>query len=132
YSQEGNVIEASSKKEADKRYVGNGIPDYVFSWNNTFKYKRFDLSLFFKGALKWDVYNLHQMYYGLINAPGNVLKDAYGKNAHIKAEKEASSYFLEKGRSEEHTSELQSRENLVCRLLLEKKKENNNKTQINQ
>src|SRR5690606_17758532 len=31
-------------------------------------------------------------------------------------------------RSEEHTSELQSRENLVCRLLLEKKKHNNIKT----
>src|SRR5690606_41355045 len=29
------------------------------------------------------------------------------------------------GRSEEHTSELQSRENLVCRLLLEKKKKQN-------
>src|SRR5690606_22995919 len=29
---------------------------------------------------------------------------------------------LEPNRSEEHTSELQSRENLVCRLLLEKKK----------
>src|SRR5690606_40708085 len=29
---------------------------------------------------------------------------------------------LRTGRSEEHTSELQSRENLVCRLLLEKKK----------
>src|SRR5690606_41476299 len=29
-------------------------------------------------------------------------------------------------RSEEHTSELQSRENLVCRLLLEKKKQNKN------
>src|SRR5690606_41755336 len=29
-------------------------------------------------------------------------------------------------RSEEHTSELQSRENLVCRLLLEKKKEKRN------
>src|SRR5690606_42081506 len=28
-------------------------------------------------------------------------------------------------RSEEHTSELQSRENLVCRLLLEKKKRSN-------
>src|SRR2546430_7970682 len=28
-------------------------------------------------------------------------------------------------RSEEHTSELQSQSNLVCRLLLEKKKENN-------
>src|SRR5690606_23987610 len=30
--------------------------------------------------------------------------------------------FLIENRSEEHTSELQSRENLVCRLLLEKKK----------
>src|SRR5690606_41752348 len=29
-----------------------------------------------------------------------------------------------RARSEEHTSELQSRENLVCRLLLEKKKNN--------
>src|SRR5690606_39672217 len=29
-----------------------------------------------------------------------------------------------RSRSEEHTSELQSRENLVCRLLLEKKKQN--------
>src|SRR5436309_14363186 len=34
-------------------------------------------------------------------------------------------------RSEEHTSELQSRENLVCRLLLEKKKKKKKKT-INQ
>src|SRR5690606_41884678 len=32
-------------------------------------------------------------------------------------------------RSEEHTSELQSRENLVCRLLLEKKKEQEAKQQ---
>src|SRR5690606_39951848 len=32
--------------------------------------------------------------------------------------------FQPESRSEEHTSELQSRENLVCRLLLEKKKNN--------
>src|SRR3712207_8929077 len=31
-----------------------------------------------------------------------------------------------KGRSEEHTSELQSRQYLVCRLLLEKKKKSHN------
>src|SRR5438034_3559958 len=31
-------------------------------------------------------------------------------------------------RSEEHTSELQSHSDLVCRLLLEKKKESNNRT----
>src|SRR5690606_39828527 len=34
-----------------------------------------------------------------------------------------------RSRSEEHTSELQSRENLVCRLLLEKKKEKKRKSQ---
>src|SRR5688572_32066351 len=32
--------------------------------------------------------------------------------------------YLNLGRSEEHTSELQSQSNLVCRLLLEKKKKN--------
>src|SRR5690606_40925569 len=39
--------------------------------------------------------------------------------------------MLSRDRSEEHTSELQSRENLVCRLLLEKKK-NKNKPNITQ
>src|SRR3712207_8378738 len=34
-------------------------------------------------------------------------------------------------RSEEHTSELQSRQYLVCRLLLEKKKQPNNTTEHN-
>src|SRR5690606_40899462 len=35
---------------------------------------------------------------------------------------------FQRWRSEEHTSELQSRENLVCRLLLEKKKKNKQNT----
>src|SRR2546422_2159746 len=39
------------------------------------------------------------------------------------AEKECAKFYAENnGRSEEHTSELQSRLHLVCRLLLEKKK----------
>src|SRR5690606_41771864 len=39
---------------------------------------------------------------------------------------EIEEYYRPEDRSEEHTSELQSRENLVCRLLLEKKKEPRN------
>src|SRR2546427_4762193 len=38
-----------------------------------------------------------------------------------------STTYLGKYRSEEHTSELQSQSNLVCRLLLEKKKKQKNK-----
>src|SRR3712207_7455090 len=37
-------------------------------------------------------------------------------------------YEIERKRSEEHTSELQSRQYLVCRLLLEKKKKNKSTT----
>src|SRR5690606_8033071 len=38
---------------------------------------------------------------------------------------------IRESRSEEHTSELQSRENLVCRLLLEKKKKKYKRTRQN-
>src|SRR5205809_3343015 len=38
-------------------------------------------------------------------------------------------HLIERNRSEEHTSELQSRLHLVCRLLLEKKKKKKNNTQ---
>src|SRR5690606_41592638 len=37
---------------------------------------------------------------------------------------------VRRARSEEHTSELQSRENLVCRLLLEKKKKHDAASQL--
>src|SRR5438445_13616924 len=42
-------------------------------------------------------------------------------------ERVAGLYGEVRGRSEEHTSELQSRQYLVCRLLLEKKKKDKNK-----
>src|SRR2546430_11911967 len=38
--------------------------------------------------------------------------------------------FGEQARSEEHTSELQSQSNLVCRLLLEKKKKTSNSSAL--
>src|SRR5690625_7000240 len=44
--------------------------------------------------------------------------ESFGKN---KLKFPQSGAYLEQGRSEEHTSELQSRGQLVCRLLLEKK-----------
>src|SRR5690606_41153566 len=42
-------------------------------------------------------------------------------NKHFQQAEISSKNLVEDERSEEHTSELQSRENLVCRLLLEKK-----------
>src|SRR5438874_8665023 len=48
------------------------------------------------------------------------LQDSYRQLSH---------YYRFRGRSEEHTSELQSRRDLVCRLLLEKKKKKTTTTQ---
>src|SRR5207253_4063564 len=48
-----------------------------------------------------------------------------GKEGYAAALKSAPDYFDYLMRSEEHTSELQSRGHLVCRLLLEKKKQTN-------
>ncbi len=100
----GNLTEkrvamvGSSKREEDKDFIGNGVPKVQLSLNNTFTYKGFDLSLFFRSYLGYDILNLKQMYYGLQAVPGvNLLTDAYGRNAHIKGEKEYCDYFLENG-----------------------------------
>src|SRR2546430_6746240 len=46
------------------------------------------------------------------------------------AERADFGHHTQEKRSEEHTSELQSQSNLVCRLLLEKKKKTNNNQHI--
>src|SRR5690606_39559366 len=48
--------------------------------------------------------------------------DAYIKLSRMSRRNCVNSFPFSFSRSEEHTSELQSRENLVCRLLLDKKK----------
>src|SRR5947209_16474217 len=66
-----------------------------------------------------------------LDAVGKDLRDAaYAYQRHQLAGRVTSILAVHTGRgssrSEEHTSELQSRQYLVCRLLLEKKKKNNN------
>src|SRR5690606_40519960 len=56
---------------------------------------------------------------GPVEARHQRAQDAAGQADHPRRHR---SFRPECRRSEEHTSELQSRENLVCRLLLEKKK----------
>src|SRR3712207_7278905 len=57
----------------------------------------------------------HADHLGLLRHPGRGLPDRAGREGRVSGPRRG-------GRSEEHTSELQSRQYLVCRLLLEKKK----------
>src|SRR5688572_31892119 len=67
------------------------------------------------------------------DADGDLLQPQRGEEALVHADPVRGEVALAEGaehgipRSEEHTSELQSQSNLVCRLLLEKKKKNQRK-----
>lgn len=41
----------------DRKYVGSALPDVLFGWNNSFTYKQFDLSIFFRGSIGNHVFN---------------------------------------------------------------------------
>ena len=98
FSKEGKVIQQNKATNDDKQIVGNGLPHFTASMNHTFKYKSWDLSLFFRGAFGYDIFNIHEFYYGLQSSPNtNVIASAYGKNSIIKGDKVLSDYFLEKG-----------------------------------
>ncbi|SDL96750.1 TonB-linked outer membrane protein, SusC/RagA family [Catalinimonas alkaloidigena] len=98
YGADGEKKLSTLKTEEDRAYIGNGNPKWDISWNNRFSYGAFDLSLYFRSRLNYDILNLYQMYYGLQSQPGvNLLRDAYDRNGHILAEKEMMDYFLEPG-----------------------------------
>lgn len=99
YNKDGEVISASRATEEDKVKVGNGLPKFTMSTTHTFRYRNFDLSLFFRGAFGFDLFNIHDFYYGTRKYSGNMLKKAYGKNFKISASgtHAATDYFLERG-----------------------------------
>lgn len=98
YDKDNNVIPANKKTNEDKRFMGNAIPKVIASWDNHIRYKNFDLNLYFRSFIDFDVFNKIDMYYGLANVKGqNYLKTAVTKNAHIKGEKELCDYWLEDG-----------------------------------
>lgn len=93
-------IPVANATEDDKRITGNGLPKFTASLSNTFSYKNWDLSLYFRGAFGFDIFNVHDLYYGLqgMNKTSNVLKKAYGENAVVSTGSNVlTDYFMEKG-----------------------------------
>lgn len=99
YNKAGEVISANRATEEDKVKVGNGLPKFTMSTTHTFRYRNFDLALFFRGAFGFDLFNIHDFYYGTRKYSGNMLKKAYGKNFKINATgtHAVTDYFLERG-----------------------------------
>src|SRR5690242_10185964 len=114
--------------EAEWEYASRGgLDGATFTWGEEFAPKGRMMANTWQGAFPWQNLLLDRYEgtspvetyppngYGLFDMAGNVWE-----------------WTVDDFRSEEHTSELQSHVNLVCRLLLEKKKKKKVRTQIRQ
>lgn len=46
----------------DRKIIGDPNPDYIFGWNNDFKYKNFTLGVFIQGSVGNDVMNVNTLF----------------------------------------------------------------------
>ena len=98
YDNDGNVITAASANAAFKRYIGNTIPKLFLSWNNTLRYKHWDLNVFMNGAFGHMIYNNRRA--GNLQSSGNanVFRTAYTRDKDVREYGGVvTSYFLEHG-----------------------------------
>src|SRR2546421_13103161 len=99
-------------------YICNLFLSFI---NATFIYFSF---FFFNDTATTEIYTL-SLHDALPISKATKQAPSNTKVIHLRS---SASIWPERKRSEEHTSELQSRSDLVCRLLLEKKKKNGHPT----
>lgn len=83
---------------SDFGIIGNAVPKYYASWNNTFRYKNFDLRVFLRGKFDYDILNTLQISYGnRVALPNNLLNSAFDRHAELGDTYMYSDYYLESG-----------------------------------
>lgn len=98
YDRKGNVIPIAEAEEDDKTVTGNGLPVFTGSITSNMTWGNFDLSFSLRCALGYEIFNVHDFYYGLQSMSGNLLTTAFTKNAHITTGKNIiTDYFIEPG-----------------------------------
>ncbi len=99
YDNKGNAVPAAQADPTYKRNIGNGTPKHFLSWSNSLSYKNWDLSMLFRSALGFEIFNMRKYGMGLKGSgTDNVLRKAYTDYADVESSGGIiSSYFLEKG-----------------------------------
>lgn len=98
YDKDDNIIPVAEGTEDDKTVTGNGLPVFTGSMTHNFTIGNFDIAVSFTSAAGFDIFNVHDFYFGLQGMTGNVLTKAYSKNAHITSGLNViTDYFIEKG-----------------------------------
>ncbi|MDL2208965.1 TonB-dependent receptor, partial [Parabacteroides sp. OttesenSCG-928-O15] len=93
-----------AKVDENKMILGNGLPKFYLSWNNSLRYKNFDFAVTMRGAFGYEILNFERMYYEnpKTHSQYNRLKTAYdpifGKAVlNSDLDLEYNSYYIEKG-----------------------------------
>lgn len=70
-----DIDDSGEINSSDRKIIGDPNQDWTFGLNNTFKYKDFDLGIFFQGAIGGDIYSftLSELASGGSNATTEVL-----------------------------------------------------------
>jgi hypothetical protein len=100
-NKDGERISIQDAKPEDKKVLGNGLPKYFLNWNNTVRYKNFDLNVSMRGAFKFQILNFQRMFYENPKVVQyNMLKSAfdnvYGKTR-LNSDLAYVSYYIEDG-----------------------------------
>lgn len=98
YNKDGEKVRANQINNDDLTIIGNGVPKLQLALNNTFIYKNFDLSIFFRGKFGFDILNTKDLYFGNKKwLPNNLLKSAITTHDLLNDDPQYSDYYIEKG-----------------------------------
>jgi len=62
----------------DRMIIGNGVPDFYLAFNNSLRWKQFDLNVNMRGAFGYQILNFGRLYYeNLNNTQYNMLHSAF-------------------------------------------------------
>ena len=78
----GGKKKADSLSEGDRQIIGNAQPWFTFGWNNSFRYKNWDASVFFRGVVGNKILNVARWAYGpqASTSTNLFVKDCIGKD----------------------------------------------------
>jgi len=85
----------------DRKILGNGLPQQYAAWNNTMRFRNFDLDVNMRGAFKFQILNFQRMYYEnpkviQYNMLRSAFDSVYGKRP-VNYDLAYVSYYVENG-----------------------------------
>lgn len=76
----------------DRTYLGNTNPHYIAGFSNDFRYKGFDLNIFFQGAFDYNLYDMNRLV--MESTTGKAVLDRFVAGTHENTSVPRDGYFL--------------------------------------